>query len=803
MAVASYAQYQVSGKTVDAQGEPIPFVSVLLKNTKKAVSSNADGVYVIQSETPQFSLIFSAIGYKSAEKTFSIQGPTQWTQTLQAETYFLNAVEIKPGKEDPAYDIVRRTIQNRKRYLNEVNAYQSDVYIKGLQKLVGAPKKFFGQDVQKVLSLDTNRRGIIYLSESQSQFSYQKPDQYKEVMVSSKVSGRNNAFSYNKASDMLINFYDNLLLGNTGLSSRSFVSPVADNALFYYHYKLLGRSEKDGKIINKIEVRNKRTNDPAFQGVIYIIEDEFRLSGVDLFLTKDAGINLVDTLNIQQEFHQVDKTYMPGNQKFMFKGDVLGFKFEGYFVTIFSNIQILDRFPKGYFSPEILLITKAVNKKDSLYWANNRPIPLSPEEILDYKTKDSIALRRTSKSYLDSLEKANNKFGLVKFAITGHTINDRYAKKSITLDPLKNALIFNTVEGFAIKYGLVYNKTFVDDTRLSIRPQIRYGFSNQEFTANLTTNYLYNRLHRAHIYFSIGSDIFDLNNLGSIPLLSNTLNSLIYEKNLSKFVKRKYVTAGTSRELAPGLNGGINLQMSENTALSNTTLYTFRNLEETDFTSNNPFTPNVETPLFPTYKAFTLNANLSYTIGQTYTTSPNGRFYDTPKYPTLALNYRKGFDKVFGSDVDYDFLGFEISQNNIGLGLFGKTSVSVGLGKFINNRVVYFPEFKHYRGNRALLYTPELRKFRFLDFYLYSTPDEYLEAHIVHNFGGFIFNKVPLLRKLKLDEVVGLNYLTQPGKKNYSEFFFGFERLGFGLSYVLAFDGKEKADSGFRLTYGF
>lgn len=240
------------------------------------------------------------------------------------------------------------------------------------------------------MNLDTNRNGILYLSESQSKFSYMKPDNIKEEMISSKTSGRNNAFSFNKASDMRINFYENLLLANTGLSARSFVSPIADNALFYYNYKLLGKSEENGLTINKIEVSPKRKNDPVFRGTIYIADHTWRLMGTDLDLTKEAGVNLIDTLNITQHFIKVDKYYMPGNLKFQFNGNVLGFKFEGYFISFYSNYNINPKFDKNYFTSEILKITKAVNKKDSAYWANNRPIPLTEEERRDYIKKTAL-----------------------------------------------------------------------------------------------------------------------------------------------------------------------------------------------------------------------------------------------------------------------------------------------------------------------------------------------------------------------------------------------------------------------------
>ncbi|WP_379084264.1 DUF5686 and carboxypeptidase regulatory-like domain-containing protein [Pedobacter sp. UC225_65] len=797
------AQHQISGKITDSNGDVVPFASVYLKNSTKGASANVDGQYQLTVDKGTVTLIYKAIGYKTAERSINVTGDVVANQTLANESYTLKDIVVRPNAEDPAFEMIRQAIKNRKKHLNEVESFSSDVYIKGLQKLVGAPKKFFGQDIQKMLELDTNRRGILYLSESQSIFSFKRPNKIHEEMVSSKVSGRNNSFSFNKASDLIINFYENLMLENSGLSSRSFVSPIADNALFYYRYKLLGTSEENGVTINKIEVIPRRKNDPVFRGIVYIADDSWRLMGTSLDLTQSAGINFVDTLNISQQYNKVENVYMPSTIKFQFKGNVLGFKFEGYYVGIYSNYNIHPNFAKNHFTAEILKVTRAVNKKDSLYWMNNRPIPLTDEEKFDYKKKDSIALRKTSKHYLDSLEKKNNKFGLGKLFLTGYSINDRYNKKFIYFDPIAASVFFNTVEGLALKYGVTYRKNLEDRKYYSINPEVRYGFSNRTFTGNITGNYYYDPVKRASISASFGSAISDLNRYGSMSLRSNTFNSLLFERNLSKFYKKEYATVATTRELADGLQGTVSINYSKNYTLKNTSDYKFRDVKDEEYTSNNPFTPDAEIPLFPTYSSFNVAADLTYTIGQTYITRPDGKFYQESRFPRLSLGYRKGIKSILGSDVDYDLLSVEIYQERISAGLFGYTSFVVGAGKFLNNNSVYYPDSKHFRGNNSTVFPPNLRKFRYLDFYQYSTDKQYVEAHIEHNFAGFFINKIPLLRKLKLEEMIGINYLTQPSKKNYKELYFGIERLGFGVSYGYAYDGNKKVEQGVRITYGF
>jgi len=126
-----------------------------------------------------------------------------------------------------------------------------------------------------------------------------------------------------------------------------------------------------------------------------------------------------------------------------------------------------------------------------------------------------------------------------------------------------------------------------------------------------------------------------------------------------------------------------------------------------------------------------------------------------------------------------------------------------GAGMFLNNSKMYFPEFKHFSGNISTIFPPNIRKFQFLDFYQFSTDKEYFEAHLEHNFAGFFTNKIPLLRKLKLQEYIGGNYLTQPDKKNYKEFYFGLERLILRASYGFSYDGNKKINQGFRISYGF
>ncbi len=795
-------QYSISGKITDAEGKPVPFTSIYLKNTTRGTSANDLGLYGFRVSSGTYDVVYRFVGYKEKVEHLTVGNSNlQHDVVLEKEIYQLKEVSVNGSGEDPSYAIIRKAIGKRKQYLNELEAYSCDVYIKGVQKLLSAPKKILGRDVQKILQLDSNRKGIIYLSESESHFNFEAPDRVKEVMVSSKIAGRNNAFSFNRASDLQLSFYKGLI-ELTGLSNRGFISPIANNALFYYKYKLLGRDVINGQTVDKIQVIPRREFDPVFRGNIYIVDGQWRIYSVDLHLTKNSQINFVDTLNLSQQYIPVSpKIWQPAFVQFSFKGKVLGFKFDGYFIGIYSNYNVDPKFPKNFFNGEVMKITKEVNKKDSVYWNKNRPVPLTAEERYNYKFKDDTAGRKQTKHYLDSVELANNHFKILPFLITGYTKNDRFDHTSLSFPPAYQLVHYNTVEGFAVNLKATYTKSDEYRRAFSITPNIRYGLSNHLLSLNAVANYRYDPINQGTIFGKIGSDVLDLNNLGTQSLLINSLGTLLYNQNYLKLYRSEAVMLGTQREVSRGILLTGQLEYANHKQLYNTAMLDKIN-KDNNLTSNNPLNPAAETQLFPEYQSLTFRGTALFTFDQQYTTRPDGRFYEPSKYPQIRLNYRKSFS-VLGSDENYDYGSVNIFQNKIRLGLYGYSSFLVSAGKFFNRKEVFYPDYKHFLGNQSLTFNPTIGAFHFLDFYPYSTNRQYLEAHYEHNFSGFLLNKIPFMRQFKLEEIIGANYLTQPLKHDYTELYIGVQRFIFRVDYGLAFDAGKKVHQGFRIYYGF
>ncbi len=801
-----YAQsLTVRGKITDQQGQAVPFASVYEKNTTLGTSANSEGEYSLKLSPGKHELNYRAIGYKQETREIDLKTNYNLDLSLTKAVFELADVIVRSGGEDPAYEVIRNAIRKRKSHLRETNEYSTDVYIKGMQKLLAAPKKFLGRnidDMSKEMGLDSNRTGIFYLSESESRLSYLEPDNYHEEMISSKVSGSNRAFSFNRASDINIDFYENII-NMEGLSNRPFISPIAENALFYYDYKLIGTSIENGDLVNKIELLPKRSTDPVFRGHIYIIENSWRIHSSDLLITKQANINFVDTLNIRQQYIPVNsRVWLPSSIRYDFTGGIFGFRFGGYYLALFKNYDLNPGLNKKDFI-EVLNIAREVNKKDSTYWTQARPVPLTEEERNDYEKKAVLALKRESKPYLDSLDKVHNKFKPVQFIIgSGYNARNRFKRENYSFSSLINAFFYNTVEGFGINYQAGYSKRLDSLTNkyVNFTGKVRYGFSIEKLYGSFSGSV---PVKAATFSFDLGSDVLDLNNLGSISQLGNSINSLFYERNFLKLYEKKFISASLSQRFG-GFVGKFTTEWANRATLNNTSDYTVRDLEDRMFTSNNPFEavpPGL--PLFPKNQAFKMSFRGTYDFSNKYATYPSGKIHQPSKYPLLGLNYLKGIKGIFGSDIDYDLLSADLTKSDIKLGMYGEFKFWVGAGKFLNDRTLYFPDYKHFDGNLSLSYIPTITNFLFLDFYKNSTADKFAEVHFEHNLSGFITNKLPLIRKLKLKEVVGFNYLATPGLKNYNEVYFGLEYLTIRVMYGMAHEGGVRVDKGVRIAYGF
>ena len=789
---------KVSGKVTDATGKALPFVTLYAKNTSIGTTTNAEGLYSLELKEGSYDIIFQYVGYKRETRKVIIgKQEVLLNIKMKLEAISLAAVEVKANAEDPAYQIIRNTIKQRKKHLNEVTDFNCDVYIKGFQRLDQAPKKILGTTI----NVDT---GVVYLSESVSKLSFRKPNNVKEKMISSKVSGDNQGFSYNQSSDMQVDFYQNLVrMGN--INERGLISPIANNAMLHYNYQLEGVLQEEAVMINKIKVIPIRKNDPVFAGYLYIVEDSWRIARVDLLLTKANQIEFLDSLRITQVHVPIkDDRWMLLSQKFNFKFGVFGFKGSGNFSEVRSNYVLDPVFEKKYFTNEIMSYEEGANKRDSLYWEAIRPIPLTTIEKNDYIIKDSLRIIKDSKPYKDSIDRVENKISLGNIFLTGYTYSKSFKKKYYSINSLTDMLQFNTVEGLVPNLKFTYHKSFENKKSYSITPQIRYGFANHTLRYGLSGEYHYAPKKLSSFHFSIQKFVAQLNEKNPIMPAINTQSTLYYKKNHIKLFEKRAFKVWHQTELINGLTLTSSIEYSNRRQLFNHSEYTWSKKDNREYTPNAPDNMVLKETSFPTHDALIIGINLKWVIGQKYISYPDRKYNLESIYPTIRVNYSKAFSGVLQSALKYDKLQVAVSDH-LPLGLLGTSSYSIQAGTFLNKDSLSFIDFHHFNGNQTIFSEFKSDDFQLLDYYRFSTNNAFFQAHYIHHFNGFLINKIPLLRKFKIQTVASINFLTTKALNEYVEFGVGFEHIlkVIRVDYFFAHLPGGASRNGVRIGIGF
>lgn len=837
----------VQGTVTDQDGAPLPFVTVYVEGTSIGTTTNSEGNYRLELKDGYHTVVFRYVGYKTEVRPVTVQGETNLDVVIKKVVFKLGEAQVD-GNEDPAYRIMRLARSRRKFYQKQVREYSCKVYVKGLNYVKNLPKRILGRSID-VSGLDETRSGIVYLSESVSEFHFKEPDKSKERVIASKVSGNSQGFTWNNATSLNFNFYDRTY-NLEGLSDRDLVSPLSPSANLYYRYVYRGFYVEDSIIVNKIELQPRVTGVPLFQGHIFIQENTWRIHGADVFMTKESGIDFVDTVRMKVDFIPLtDDLWMKGNLSFDFAFNVKLFKVKGWgtFTSVFSDYSVrsyvrdttlIDRYAKieepteeeaDNYTPEgeegnvggdatkfdfeswdagpILKVESEANEKGEDFWEEVRSVPLTALERKDYVRKDSIEVVRESPAYKDSIDRKNNKFAL-RNLLYGYTYQNTQKRYKIEFQSPLTAVQYNTVEGYLIDYRIGFVKTNRDEgSRLTIDWNNRYGFYSNKYYSKGRVYYRFNRVNRMDISAEGGHYIeqFHTDAIGSTL---NSLYSVLLMENYAKLQQHSFGKLRWSIEAFNGFQLYLQGYFGQRTSLTNATNLdgTHVPFDEKYFSLNEPGVESNQfgDPVFGNNNALVLSVGFSYRPGQKYMERPNGKINLGSKWPLFRFSYQKGIGGFGKLDADFDELQLRISDNH-SFGMVGRFEWDVTGQWFPNNNFVPFMNWQHFNTTRVHVMPSGLNRFMALPYYAASTQDFSVQVHAEQHFNGFILNKIPLIKKLKWQVVGGIHYLYEPTYGHYWETTVGIENIFqiIRVDFVAPFRNRDVQDFAFRFQLGF
>jgi hypothetical protein len=774
---------QLKGNITAKNGEPLSSVSVYLENTFTGTTTNDNGDYNLTLEKPgKYTLVFQIIGFTTLKKEVLITSfPFELDVVLEEENVQLKEIVIST-KDNPANRIIRNVIANKEKNTDKYSKYTAKFYSRGLFRIKDAPEKFLGISIGDLGGgLDSTRSGIVYLSETFSNISFQKkPKKFKEKITASKVSGKDNGVSFNRAEESSLDLYENSLEVFNGL-----VSPIASNAFSYYKYKLVGTFyDTNGRLINKIKLIPKQKNDRIFDGFIYIVEDDWALYGTDVTTTgAQIGIPVLNSLELKQGYQYSEEIagWVLTNQTIGFDISFFGIKQNGKFSYVYSDYNFKPSFIEKNFTNEVLSFEKDATKKDTVFWNKLRPVQLTTEEATDYKIKDSIKIVRKSKKYLDSIDSKGNTFGWLD-PITGYRFRNSYKNNSFTYNGPLLKSGFNTVQGFYTGAGFRYFEQINKYGKWwNAGVNAEYGFSDKRLRPTFFFTKKWDNFSRPRLNISGGVTTSQFNGREPMLKLNNTLRSLFYGNNYIKIYEKTFTKVAYSEEIKNGVYFSSSLEYAKRTPLFNTTNYSFVKESKNEYTSNNPLEiTDFTNGAFKEHNIAILNVGAKFIFGQKYAMYPNSKSNEgNDTYPTLSLTYTKRFganNSALNSDVFIANIKQDISTGN-----YGNFQYHLRAGAFLKRKNIAFMDNLQANGNQLLFpIDAGLNAFNLLEYYKFYTNDKYAEMHVEHNFRGAFLGQIPLINKLNFHLVLGVKALFMADKKPYTEYAVGLANVGIG-----------------------
>lgn len=825
-------------------GSVLSYATIYVKQLGTGTVSNTDGFYELSIPVGTYNIVYQYLGYESQEKQVMVSNTFQTINiVLKSQVVMLQNVIVTSGNEDPAYTIMRKAIAKAKYHIQQLDSYTANVYIKGAGKLVDYPWL-----AKKALEKEGIEKDRVFVSESVSEIKYKRPNTFEEKVISIRSDGKDNNTSPNEF--IFGSFYQPTIAET--------VTPLSPAAFGYYRFEYLGTFKDREYEISKIRVTPRSRGDDVVEGIIFIVEDWWSIHSLDLKTTK-LGVNIgVKQVYAPIE----DKAWLPVSQQFDVGGRFFGFEFVyNYLATvsdyrielnpelIVEEMKVIDeklfkeeakQIEKKYSQKEQQLqerlasdkeitrkelrtiikeyekeevkqskepdvvsntsfkIDSGAYKKDSLYWAVIRPVPLTAEEIKGYKKTDSLAIEERKKEEGDTVKRSKkNKKGFQPWDLL---IGDVYKVSKHSNFEIKFPEVwFNTAEGFHLIYRLNYGIVLQDTsrTRLNIMPTFRYSFGRERASGNLTFR-LRNRNYRFEVQG--GRYIKQFNPDEPILPVINTFTTLFLEKNLMKIYERDYVDALFRRRFTPKFTAEATFSWAKRSELFNSTGYKLIDRNKiNDYTPNAPVSEEIVNTSFGEHQAAIASIHLSARPWLKYRIR-NGRKHEIgSSTPTFLLTYQKGFNGLFNSKIDFDRVEAGV-KHEIDVGVRGRIHFFLRAGTFLNADSVGFMDYKHFLGNRTPFVTSDpVGSFRLLDYYRYSTTDKYFVANVHYQFRKFLVTTIPEVRMFGIRENVFVNYLATPTSKHYTE-------VGYTIDGILRIFRLEAAVAfrdGQYLTYGF
>ncbi|MDR0195116.1 MAG: DUF5686 and carboxypeptidase regulatory-like domain-containing protein [Myroides sp.] len=745
VSVFSWGQTKVSGKITDQNNQDVPFASVYFKNSTDGVIANEYGKFYLESTKTYDVLIVSFVGYKTLEIPLASKTNLDLKITLEDDNT-LDEVKIYAGKtskkNNPALDILRKIWERkRKNGLYMFSQYEYDKYEKvefDLNTIDSAyqKKKLFKGMEFIFAQVDTNRiTGKTYLpifiNENIGQVY---GDNTNGKKIEKTLGNKNSGFDTNQhiiefIKDLYVeyNIYNNYIR----LFDKDFVSPLSRTGINVYNYVLADSAFIDNKWCYNIVYYPRRKGELTFKGDFWVNDSTFAIKKINMEASKDANINWVKEMYIEQEFDVLnDSVFLLTKDHFM--SDFALSKREkskgvyGKRTSIYKHHKFDIEHPSEFYQKNVNAYDDKVYKRDEDFWKTYRFESLSKDELGIYKMLDT----------LKTVPKFKFLFDLSSTVASNYYNIDKY---KFDFGPIFSTFGYNDIEGLRLRAG---GRTyFGPNDKWRLEGYGAYGLKDNQFKYGISAKVL---LHNDSRLILFGGNRRDIEQIGvSLTETTDVLgrsfasNSLFASGDNTKLTKINLTTVGI--EIEPVKN------------LKFSTAFNYRTLKPaSDLFNLNYYVDKENNIISNETKQSEFNLTAEYTPKRKTIGYGVDRTDVDSKYLRMFLKYTQGFKGVLDSDFEYQKIQFYARKPML-LGGFGTLTPTFEVGKTFGE--VPLGLLNVVPGNQSWFNIQNT--FANLNYYEFVT-DQYASLHLEHNFGGRLFSRIPWLRDFNLREIVGI-----------------------------------------------
>lgn len=745
----------ITGVVVEeATGDTIPFPSVQYKKERIATSGNVNGRFSVKRLNGE-KLTFSAVGYQELTILIGPNTPSEMRITLKTDTKQLKGVTVKSKrskysrKNNPAVELMKRVIAAKKRTdlanhdYYQFNKYQkitlaiNDIKPSELENEKLKNKKWL---LNQIETCPYNNKLILPLSvdETVTQNIYRKdPKTEKSIIMGQNSSGVNDLI---ETGDILnsvlkdvftdVDLYDDQIR----LLQYPFTSPIGKDAIAFYRYYIVDTVYVDRDKCFHLQFLPNNQQDFGFRGELWILADStLHVKRCNLTLPKKSDVNFVDNLQIIQEYTRLPEGEWALTTDDMFVEMSIA-KFLSKAIVIRTTRMgdyAFDELPDKLFKGKTKVLHEAnARMRDETFWDKYRSVELTKSESSMDAFINNLSQQKAFKYII---------FGVKAFIENFVETGSQNHPSKVDIGPINTLISSNFIDGVRTRISAQttanlnphwflsgYYARGWDSRKDYYKGELTYSFNKKE--------YLPREFPKRTLTFTSTYDVCSPSDKFMHTDKDNVFTALKWT-TVDKMMFYNRQQLSFEREEEWGFRTTISLKTEENEACGNL-LFKPLSMVGNEDAMNGP-------GKFRTTEA---RIEFRYAPGETFINTKQRRLPVNLDAPVFTLSHTTGIKGVLGGDYNYNFTEASIYKR-LWLNSWGKIDI-LAKGGIQWNKVPY-PLLIMPAANLSYIINDEtfnlINNMEFLN-------DRYASLDVSWDMNGKLFNRIPLLKKLKWRE---------------------------------------------------